>query len=308
MNVVSNPSDLRVPSGKVCVAIGVFDGVHLGHQQVIRQTISDAREYEATPVIITFDRHPSAVVAPARTPPLIYRLPRKLEVIASLGVDTTWLIHFDEAFSEIPAEVFVRNLVRDFGRVCSISVGANFTFGYKRSGDVSLLKRMGEEQGFRVHGLAAVALDGVRVSSTRIREAILAGALDSANQMLGRPYDLSGEVVRGDQVGRKLGFPTANIAVDGLVVPPKGVYAVHVTVGQKKNRGVLNIGVRPTLSHGVSQLRVEAHLLDFSEDIYGQVIQVTFAKRLREEQKFSSLDALREQIATDVASARCIFG
>ena len=198
MKVIHTAADLKPGKRKVCLAIGFFDGVHLGHQQIIRQTINDARQHDAVALVVTFDQHPNAVVAPNRVPPLIYSLPQKLRVIESLGIDTTLLIRFDKAVSEIPGEQFIRGLVRDFGAVHSLCVGSAFSFGHKRSGNVELLKRLGNELRFLVHGLASVSLDGRGVSSTRIREAIRCGDFDAASQMLGRTYALAGKVVRGD--------------------------------------------------------------------------------------------------------------
>jgi riboflavin kinase / FMN adenylyltransferase len=307
MNLIHAAGELQAGERKVCAAIGVFDGVHLGHQQVIRQTMADAEQQEGLAVVITFDQHPNTVVAAARVPPLIYSLPQKLRTIAALGVDTVWLIHFDEAFSRQTGEAFVRALVRDFGHLDSIRVGREFTFGHKRSGNVALLQTLGRELKFVVHGLAAVSLDGQPVSSTRIREAIRAGQLDAASQMLGRAYALAGLVVRGDQMGRQLGFPTANLDVQGLVLPPQGVYAAHLRASGESFRGVLNIGYRPTVQSAAPQLRVEAHLLDFKGDLYGQELEVTFVKKLREEQTFPSLESLRQQIARDVVQARALF-
>jgi riboflavin kinase/FMN adenylyltransferase len=234
-------------------------------------------------------------------------LRQKLRTIAALGVDTLWLIHFDEAFSRQTGEGFIRALVRDFGHLDSIRVGREFTFGHQRSGNVALLQALGKELKFEVHGVAAVSLDGQPVSSTRIREAIRAGQLDAVRQMLGRAYALAGLVERGDQRGGKLGFPTANLDVRGLVLPPHGVYAAHARVGRTSYRSVLNIGYRPTLQSGTPQLRVEAHLLDFNGDLYGEELEVTFVQKLREEQRFPSLEALREQIGRDVATARVLF-
>jgi riboflavin kinase/FMN adenylyltransferase len=307
MNLIHAAGELRPGGQKVCAAIGVFDGVHLGHQQVIRQTMADAEQQEGLAVVITFDRHPNAVVAPTHVPPLIYSLPQKLRAIAALGVATVWLIHFDEAFSRQTGEEFIRALVRNFGHLDSIRVGREFTFGHKRSGNVALLQALGQELKFVVHGLAAVSLDGQPVSSTRIREAIRAGQLDTASQMLGRAYSLAGLVVRGDQLGGKLGFPTANLDVSGLVLPPSGVYAAHLRAKGESFRGVLNIGYRPTVQSTAPQLRVEVHLLDFKGDLYEQELEVTLVKKLREEQMFPSLEALREQIARDVARARALF-
>lgn len=292
---------------KACLAIGVFDGVHLGHQQIIRQTVNDARQHEASAVVVTFDKHPNAVVAPHKTPPLIYSRPQKIRAIAALGADALLEIPFDKKFSELGGDEFVRSLAAGFGKIQSVCVGADFVFGHKRSGNVALLKTLGAALGFQVHGLAAVALDGQTVSSTRIREAIRAGDFDAASQMLGRAYSLAGIVVRGDQLGHKLGFPTANLDSTGLLLPPNGVYAAHVLTGGKNHRAVLNIGVRPSISQPTPAPRVEVHLLDFDGEIYGAEMEVTFAARLRDEKKFSSLEELKAQIARDVAGARESF-
>ncbi|MEW6305698.1 MAG: bifunctional riboflavin kinase/FAD synthetase, partial [Verrucomicrobiota bacterium] len=296
MRTLHQPSELSPEGRKVCVAIGFFDGVHLGHAQVIRQTLSDARQHEALAVVVTFDRHPNTIVAPARVPALIYSRPQRLRAIESLGVDATLLLRFDQAFSQQTGEQFIRGLVSGFGHLHSLCVGGNFVFGHKRSGNVALLKSLGQELKFTVHGLAAVSLDGKVVSSTRIREAIRAGQLDVASQMLGRTYSLAGTVVRGDQLGRKLGFPTANIDTAGLVLPPNGVYAVHATAGRETRRAVVNIGVRPTLASPEPRLQVEVHLLDFNGDLYGQELEITIVDKIRDEERFASAEALKAQI------------
>lgn len=302
------PSELDAGGRRVCVAIGVFDGVHLGHQQVIRRAMADAQQQDGLAVVVTFDRHPNAVVAPDRVPPSIQSLPQKLRTLKAIGADATWLIHFDAAFSQQTGEEFVRLLARDFGRLHSVCVGSDFTFGRKRSGNVGLLNTLGDELGFAVNGLSAVALDGEVVSSTRIRESIRTGNLYAASQMLGRCYALSSSVIKGDQLGRRLGFPTANLDVRGMVVPPGGVYAARARVDERWFRAVLNIGKRPTVSSAVPELRVEAHLLGFDEEIYGSELEITFVERLRDEQKFPSLDDLKAQIGLDVRAAERVFG
>lgn len=307
MKVIENLRDPGQRRGKVCVAIGFFDGVHLGHQQIIRQTISDAGQHEGTALIVTFDRHPNTVVAPDRAPQLIYPLSKKLQVIDSLGVDIGFLIHFDKAFSERSGEEFVRTLVREAGQVRSICVGANFVFGHKRSGNVELLRKLGSELNFTVHGLSAVALDGKAVSSTRIRQAVAGGQLDAASQMLGRAYALAGKVTAGDKLGRQLGFPTANIDVRGLMLPPAGVYAAQARTGGALHRAVVNIGLRPTLQNSQPTLRVEAHLLDYAGNLYEQELELIFVDKLRDEKKFASLADLRDQIARDIVEAQFRF-
>jgi riboflavin kinase/FMN adenylyltransferase len=307
MQIIHAVRELKPVGRKTCLAIGFFDGVHLGHQQIIRHTITDARQHGAIALVVTFDRHPNAVVAPGRVPPLIYPLSRKLRTIESLGADTLLLIHFDRAFSEQTGEGFIRGLGRDLGHVQSLCVGANFVFGHKRGGNVDLLRKLGVELKFMVHGMAAVSLDGRAVSSTRIREAVRAGDLDGVSQMLGRAYSLAGTVVRGDGLGHQLGFPTANLDATGLVLPPHGVYAVLAEAGGKTYRAVLNIGLRPTLQNANPRLRVEAHLLDFGGELYGQELEVAFVDKLRGEIKFPSLAELRQQIARDILEAQLRF-
>jgi riboflavin kinase/FMN adenylyltransferase len=307
MKLIRHASELGANGRKSCLAIGVFDGVHLGHQQIIRQTISDARQRDALAVVVTFDRHPNAIVAPDRVPPAIYSQLQKIRAIESLGADALLVIPFDEALSQLSGEEFIRGLARDLGGVRGVCVGADFVFGHKRSGNVALLKTLGAEMGFHVHGHAAVALDGQTVSSTRIREAIRAGDFDAASQMLGRAYSIAGTIIHGDQLGHKLGFPTANIDAAGMVLPGNGVYAAQGIVSGKTHRAVLNIGVRPTVQNPTPQVRVEVHLLDFSDEIYGQELEIVFARKLRDEKRFPSLDGLREQIQRDIADAKNTF-
>ena len=307
MKIIHTANELGNGSRKVCLAIGVFDGVHLGHQQIIRQTIADARQHDGVALVLTFDRHPNAIVAPDRVPPQIYSASQQLRAIESLGVDALLEIHFDQAFSEMSGERFIRDLVRDLAKIHSICVGADFVFGHRRSGNVALLKSLGAELDFQVHGLAAVSLDGQVVSSTRIREAIRTGDLDAAGQMLGRPYTICGRVVEGDQIGRRLGFPTANLDVTDLVLPPNGVYAAGTRFQGRPYRVALNIGVRPTVAPAKPEIRVEAHLLDFGGELYGAELELEIGEKLRAEQHFASPTELREQIARDIARVRLMF-
>lgn len=303
MEVIRAAIELKPKGRRVCLAIGFFDGVHLGHQQIIRQTIADARQHEALALVVTFDQHPSTIVAPGRVPPLIYSLPQRLRAIDSLGSDALLLIHFDRFFSEQSGEAFIRGLACDLGRIQTLCVGNNFTFGHKRGGNVALLKTLGAELKFTVHDMASVSLGGKIVSSTRIRETIRNGDLDAAGQMLGRAYSLAGTVVHGDKLGQQLGFPTANLDVSGLLLPPTGVYVVHSLIQGRAHRAVVNIGSRPTVKNPTPQIRVEAHLLDFKGDLYGQELEINFVEKLRDEKKFPSLSALKEQIGRDIAEA-----
>jgi riboflavin kinase/FMN adenylyltransferase len=304
MNVIHAATEFDTGRRNVCLAMGVFDGVHLGHQHVIGQARDEARQRGDLSVVVTFDRHPNTVVAPQNVPPLIYPLAKKLRVLASLGVDAAFVIPFDKTFSEIPGEQFIRSLARDFKGIHAICVGEAFMFGYRRSGNVALLQKLGAELGFALDALPDLAMDGQPVSSTRIREAVGAGQFDLAGKMLGRPYTLCGPVVAGERLGRKLGFPTANLDVTGILVPPPGVYAADAQAGGKIHRAAVNIGRRPTLHSPAAQVGVEAHLLDFTGDIYGQEIELTFLKKLREEHKFPSSAALQQQIERDVAATR----
>lgn len=305
MTVLHQPGELA--GRRVCLAIGMFDGVHLGHQQVLRQTVTDAGQRNAMPVAVTFDRHPSLIVAPDHAPPLIYSLPQKLRTISALGMEATLLIQFTKTFSEQPADYFIRSLHQGFGGIASICVGAAFAFGHRRSGNVALLKMLGTELQFAVHGLASVQLDGRKISSTSIRTTIREGFLDAAGQMLGRPYSLSGIIKPGDQLGRTLGAPTANLDVTGLVLPPSGVYAALVHRRNSTHMAALNIGHRPTLGQAAPELRVEVHLLDFNEDLYGEELEVIVLQKIREEQRFPSLDALRARIQDDLQTIRALL-
>jgi riboflavin kinase/FMN adenylyltransferase len=304
MNVIHTAAELNAGSRKVCMTLGVFDGVHLGHQRIIRKTIADARLHEAISLVATFDRHPNAVVAPDRVAPLIYSLPQKVRAIEALGPDAFLLLQFDLALSRQSGEAFVRLLAHALGRLHSFCVGTDFTFGHKRSGDVPLLKRLGEELGFSVAGIDSVLLDGRTISSTRIREAIRSGDLDLASRMLGRPYSLAARVVPGDRLGAKLGFPTANLDTAGMALPPGGVYAARAIARGKTCRAVANIGHRPTLKLHNPPLRVEVHLLDTDAELYGEEVEIVFLEKLRDEKQFASVDALKAQIARDVDSVR----
>jgi len=287
-----------------CVAIGVFDGVHLGHQQVIKKMISEAKAHRAAPVVVTFDRHPKTVIPHSKPPLLIYSLKQKLKALADCGAQYVLLIPFDINFSRIEAACFVKILNYELGNIKSISVGRNFLFGHNRGGNVALLEEIGKKLGFTVFGLNPVSLDGRTISSTRVREAIVKGEIAIASQMLGRDYGVSGKVVPGDGIGKTLGFPTANIDVTGLVLPPRGVYAARVAIDENFYNAVLNIGLRPTLRQPDPQLRFELHILDFNDDIYGKEVETIFVKKLRDEIQFSSIEQLKSQIKKDIEQAR----
>ena len=288
----------------VCAAIGVFDGVHRGHQEILRRVRAHAAAEQGISLVITFDRHPNTVVAPDRAPLMLSPLGQRLRLLEESGLDAALVLRFDAAMSRVTGEDFVRGLCRDLGTLRSLSVGEEFTFGHRRSGNVALLHRLGEELGFQVDPVAGIELDGVRVSSTRIRELIQTGDLAGAARLLGRNPSLAGRVVPGDQLGRKIGFPTANLYVAGLVTPPFGVYAGRTQFQGRSWKVALNLGVRPTVAQAVPQLRVEAHLIDFDGELVGQELEIELLERLRPEIKFPDFAALSTQIGEDVARVR----
>jgi riboflavin kinase/FMN adenylyltransferase len=303
MNVVSPGEALPKDSRGVDAAIGFFDGVHLGHQQVIRQALRGAAQHGTRSLVITFDRHPKSVLSPAHAPALIYSLPQRLNTLATLQPEAALVLPFTLEFSRLSAEDFVRLLQSQAGPIRSLSVGNNFTFGHGRSGNVALLSRLGTQLGFAVQVAEAVQVAGEPVSSTRIREIIRRGNLPLAGTLLGRPYSLSATVVAGDRLGRQIGFPTANLAVDGLVLPPHGVYAAQARHEGRLWPAVLNLGVRPTIASARGELRLEVHLLGFNGDLYGHSLEVSVGRKLREERKFASVEELKRQIQTDAAAA-----
>jgi len=304
MRTLGDPADLGRPLGGVCIALGMFDGVHLGHQHVVRQAILDSRALGARAVVVTFHPHPLSVVFPERAPRLLQSLPQRFRALGALGVDATLPIAFTPELASVDGASFIRNLAAGLGRIRSITVGQGFHFGNKRSGNVPLLRTLGRDLGFVTHAAAPIHVGAERVSSTRIRAALREGRLGHVAELLGRPYALAGTVVVGRQLGRQLGFPTANLDVPELELPPSGVYAARVRIGDVDHQAVLNLGVRPTVDAHATLPRLEVHLLDFSGDLYGQELEVEFVRILRPERKFSSLDALREQIARDAQTAR----
>lgn len=304
MRILTDAEPLGSGAPPVHLAMGVFDGVHLGHQMVIRQSLADAEATGGTPVVVTFDRHPAAVVDPESAPALVQPLWRRLEAIAETGVDTVLVFTFDEAFSRQPAEAFVKRLVQGFGKLASVSVGEGFVFGHRRSGNVALLERLGKGAGFGVYGIPPLRLGGKVVSSSQVRELVSTGDFSGASFLLGRPYDLAGEVVAGDRKGTQIGFPTANLAVKGIVLPPPGVYAAVARMGNTRKAAAVNIGVRPTVGGSSGDLRVEAHLLDFEGDLYGERLCLEFRGRIRGEERFGSLEQLAAQIERDVEAVR----
>lgn len=284
------------------LALGVFDGVHIGHQAVIARVVNAAAREGGLAGVLTFDPHPIRVIAPNKAPTsLLETLDHKARVVAGLGVELFVPLHFDTDFAKLEASDFIGKLMQ--APVRTIAVGEDWRFGHQRSGDINLLREAAARFGFNLEAVAPVMHDGERISSTRIRQAIRDGNLAAAQEMLGRPYSVSGTVVEGQKLGRTLGFPTANLATGDAQLPPDGVWAVRVLLpdGQAAD-GVSNLGMRPTVS-GISRV-LEAHLFDFSENLYGKNLEIQFHEHLRQEIKFDSIDALRAQIQADARQAR----
>jgi riboflavin kinase/FMN adenylyltransferase len=300
-------AELGTIPGPLFLAIGVFDGVHLGHRAVIERALSDARKEKGTAVVVTFDPHPIRLLRPDQAPRLLTSTPHKIRLIRALGVERLLIIPFDRTFAATAPADFIRALAAAARPLREICVGFEWSFGKNRAGNLALLDKLGHELGFDEIGVPAVEVEGQVVSSTLIRRAVEAGDLAEAARFLGRDYTILGTVTKGAQLGRTLGFPTANLSAHNEQFPPNGVYAVEIALGDRRLRGVVNIGVRPTIENTGGERVIEVHLFDFAEDIYGEDLEITFRRFLRPEQKFPSLDALREQIAADVVSARAIF-
>ena len=294
----------RLPS--LCLTLGIFDGVHLGHQKIIRRVIERAGQIGGKSCVVTFDPHPREVLVPETAPDLLTATQKKARLIEALGVDALCLIRFTQEFAEIEAREFVKDFLIDALRMKVIIEGYDWRFGKGRKGDVRLLQKMSEEDGFEVEQMSGVELDGQVVSSTRIRELVLRGDLEAAARCLGRRYSITGDIVEGSRLGREMGFPTANIEPHHEAVPPNGIYAVWADVAGTRKPGTLNIGYRPTVSKEMKRT-VEVHIMDFYRDIYNEEIEITFIEKLRNEQKFPSIDALSAQIKKDVEKARNIL-
>lgn len=304
---LSDPTTRGLPLGDrgAAVTVGTFDGVHRGHQDVLSRLVARAEALNVPSVVVTFDPHPLEVVNPAAAPMLLSTLPEKLEMIAQSGVEFVAVVPFTPSLAALNAEAFVDDVLRARYALSELLVGHDHGFGRGRMGDIEVLRSLGLARGFAVTVLEpVVAGDGHAVSSTAIRRAVAGGDLDRAAAGLGRPYAISGQVVRGDQRGRLLGFPTINLSVPPAqkLLPPDGVYAVRVQTPQGQFGGMLNLGPRPTF--GDAARRIETHVFDVSHDWYGAPVRLDFVARLRETRPFSGLDALRAQLAQDEAAAR----
>jgi riboflavin kinase/FMN adenylyltransferase len=288
------------------LTLGVFDGLHLGHQLIMRTVVERAQATGAVPTVITFDPHPRAVLYPESAPPLLQTLDQKVEGFGVLGIEQTIVIRFDEAFSQIRAEEFLSGVVKDRLHAKEVYLGCGFAFGHNRDGNIELLRRVSEDLGFFADEVPEVRVRNRRVSSSKVRALLSAGKVNLARRLLGRPYGVEGRVERGAERGATLGFPTANLHPRNRVIPKNGVYVTGTLIDGEWRRSVTNVGVRPTFTSD-TEPSVETFVLNWAGDLYGDVVRVRFLHRLRDERKFASIDELKTQIDNDVRRAQSYF-
>ena len=288
------------------LTLGVFDGLHLGHQLVMHTVVESARELNAVPTVITFDPHPRAILHPESAPPLLQTLDQKVEGFGALGIEQTIVVSFTKEFSLIRAADFLHNVVNERLQAKEVYLGRGFAFGHNREGNIELLRRVSADLGFFADEVQEVRLRGQRVSSSKVRSLLAEGKVNLARRMLGRPYGVEGRIERGSERGHQLGFPTANLHPRNRVIPKNGVYVTGTLIEGQWRRSVTNVGLRPTF--GVeTEPSVETFVMNWAGDLYGDVLRVRFLHRLRDEKKFGSLDELKAQINRDVARAVAYF-
>lgn len=292
---------------KTVVAIGNFDGVHLGHQRVIENTCYCASEMKACSLVLTFLYHPEKMLEPGKAPPLIVSPEHKLKLIENLGVDFCIIPDFETELADLSPQEFVKNILLNILKARAICVGYDFVFGKNRAGDIELLKKFGQDFGIKILVIQPVKVKNKIVSSSIIRQMIIYGDLEEASLFLGRPVSILGTVIKGQSRGRILNYPTANIDPHHEAIPPRGVYCVRVKYRNKIYNGILNIGVCPTFKVNENKNRVEVHLFDFDQDIYGENLEIIFVKKIRAEKKFRSANELARQLQVDEDTARKIL-
>ncbi|MDO8602313.1 MAG: bifunctional riboflavin kinase/FAD synthetase [Candidatus Omnitrophota bacterium] len=278
----------------IVVTIGIFDGVHKGHQVILKKALKEAKKLRLKSVVVTFDPHPVKVLYPGAKIPFLISLEHRIKLIKSMGIDNCVIIKFTKEFARLRPEEFIKDILIDKLNLKVLITGDNFLFGSEEKGGPRLLKKLSRIYNFKFYGIPPVKMGGKYISSTRIRKAIERGSLELAAKLLGRPVTVLGTVVKGKALGRKLGFPTANIDPHHESIPPAGVYSVDVALGKKLYRGILNISL-----HKI----VEVHVLNFNGNIYGRDIEVIFKRKIRDEKKFKSLEALKKQIQLDILKA-----
>ena len=307
MDIIHFPDDARPARWtQPVLALGNFDGVHRGHRKILDRVRRVATEHGATPVVMTFDPHPSRVVRPDKAPALLMTTGQKLRTLEEAGVQGTAIVRFTYELSQWDPEMFVRSVLVDWLRVAEVWVGANFLFGHDRTGNFTMLRTLGARYGFKAEKIDPVRYKEFVVSSTRIRRLISEGRVDEAAALLGHEYALDGTVVTGERRGSQIGFPTANLCTENELFPPDGVYATTARVGEIVYPSITNIGVRPTVATD-GRRTIETHIFDFNRDLYGTALRIGFVQRLRDERAFESIDGLKTQIAADCARARGLF-
>ena len=309
MNVIYRPEDLPHGCPRPVATVGNFDGIHLGHQQLIKFLVGRAREIGGTATVITFNPHPLAVLAPNNAPRQIQTLAQKLERMRVLGIRLAIVIPFSLPFAQTKAREFVTEYLWRRFQIYEIYAGPNFAFGHRREGSFNLLKEVGEERGFFVGKVHQVQFRGARVSSTSVRQALVSGQVGLARRLLARPFTLTGEIVHGSALGGGNRIPTANLRHENELVPRIGVYVTMLSVEGRRYRSVSNIGIRPTVTAGESDpvVTIETHALDFDGNLYGARVSLEFLVRLREEKRFPNMNSLVAQITRDIARARRYF-
>ncbi len=288
------------------LTLGVFDGLHLGHQKIMQTVVERAKATNAVPTAITFDPHPRAVLFPENTPPLLQTLDQRLAAFAVLGIEQAIVVKFNQEFAAQNAESFLREIIHDRLQAKEVYLGKGFAFGKNRGGNIELLRRMSAELGFFADEVAEVSLRGQRISSSKIRELLTEGRINRAREMLGRPYGIEGQIIRGDKRGRTIGFPTANLKPKNRIVPRYGVYATANLINGIWRRSITNVGVRPTFA-GDNEPSIESYIFDFDGDLYGDVLRVRFLHRIRDERKFGGIEELKAQISKDSTRALNYF-
>lgn len=288
------------------LTLGVFDGLHLGHQRIMERVVDRAKRAHVHATAITFDPHPRSVLHPQSAPPLLQTLDQRLANLEVLGIEQTIVIPFTKEFSQVAAEEFLADVIHDRLHAKEVYLGKGFAFGRARGGNIDLLRKMSGELGFIADEVEEVQIRGQRISSSRIRELLLEGRVNLARRMLGRPYGVEGLVTRGNRRGHTIGFPTANLKPHNRVIPRFGVYATATLIDGTWRKSITNIGVRPTFEDG-SEASIETHIFDFERDLYGDVLRVRFLHRIRDERKFSGIDELKAQIERDSQTARNYF-
>ena len=307
MKVISVSGHCKPLLKKTCAAIGIFDGVHRGHQYLIREMVLTARRLKLTPIVITFFPHPVHVIRPDIKLDYLTSLIERYRLLAELGVKVCVVVNFDKSFAKIEPQKFIEDiLVKNLG-VKAIFVGNYFRFGKDRAGDIALFQQLSSVYHYEVHPVAALKQGKEVISSTRIRKVLIDGKLNEAAKLLGRPVSTSGKVVKGSERGKSLGYPTANIAYESDALPSQGVYAVNILLGRKLYPAIANLGTRPSFDKQISKLHLEVHILDFEKDIYGKEAQVQFLKKIRNDMKFKTPQTLIRQIQKDESFARRYF-